>query len=245
MLIEWPTGFWGHPRTDEDSEDLRAVRNRAAESVLANRDGRAIVAVSGSGTSHEYQSEAKYLGEELARRGFMLTTGGLDGVMFDVLDGFVHVAASHTGSLVAENRVPGKAIGIVPKGKMSKAKMFANDLPGAVLIETDLTGVDSHGANHTGPGSRNHVLIATADAVVCLPGSHGSMDEAMLAMKIYKKHVVAFAPQGGTQTEWHTAVAGLGIPLLQTRVRLTSWLESLRSKHRPCCRGDIADRYPD
>lgn len=95
MPIEWPTGFWGHPRTDADSEDLRAARNRAAESVLANRDGRPIVAVSGSGTSHEYQSEAKYLGEELARRGFTLTTGGLDGVMFDVFDGFVHVAASH------------------------------------------------------------------------------------------------------------------------------------------------------
>jgi len=49
--------------------------------------------------------------------------------MFDVTDGFVHAAASHIGPLAAVNRATGKAIGIVPRENMSKAKKFASDLP--------------------------------------------------------------------------------------------------------------------
>lgn len=220
MSIEWPTNFWRPPETDADTEDLRAARNSAADTVFRERKGRAIVAVSGSGTSHEYKEQANYLGKELARLGFTLTTGGLDGVMFDVTHGFVHMSGK---------QVLGKAIGIVPKGKMKEAEELKTKLPGSIPFETELTGIDSHGAKHKGPASRNHVLVATADAVVCMPGGKGSIDEAMLANKIYKKRVAAFAPEGGTQTEWHSSIESLKIELLQTKVQLSSWLKEILS----------------
>src|SRR5438270_409361 len=40
MLIEWPEGFWGPPRTDVDTDEYRHARDKAVEDVYSLRRGR-------------------------------------------------------------------------------------------------------------------------------------------------------------------------------------------------------------
>lgn len=222
MQIEWPTHLWQSPHSDADTEEYRRARDKAVGDVYAHGQRRPIVAVSGSGRSHEYKTEAYELGKRLAEVGVTLTTGGLDGIMFDVTDGYVH-----TGNSVFDFirvKPSGKAIGIVPKGKEAKAKELSKRLPGAIRIHTDLPGTASCGARHTGPSSRNHVLIFTADIVICMPGDEGSIAEAGLAMEVYNKPTIAYAPPHGAETKWHKAIERLRIPIVHEIKDVKSWL---------------------
>ena len=50
-----------------------------------------------------------------------------------------------------------------------------------------------------------------------MPGDEGSIAEADLAMNVYKKHVIAYQPGGGTQIKWHMAIKVWAFLLLQER----------------------------
>jgi predicted Rossmann-fold nucleotide-binding protein len=221
MPIEWPTHFWKSENSDADTDEYRRAREKAVGEVYALRLGRPIVAVSGSGSSHEYKTEANDLGKLLAQLAFTMTSGGLDGIMFDVTDGYVHTDGGVGRFSGLSGKGAGRAIRIVPKGREDKAKELGERLPGAATVYTALSG---RGAKHIGPSSRNHVLIATADAVICMPGDEGSIAEAMLAKQVYKKPVIAYAPVGGIQKEWHKAVGQYGILTILKKIDLEAWL---------------------
>jgi hypothetical protein len=118
----------------------------------------------------------------------------------------------------------GSAIRIIPKGKEKKAKELGERLSAAKPVYTGLPGSDAHGARHTGPSSRNHVLIASADAVICMPGDEGSIAEAKLAAEVYKKPVIAYAPVRCPRKEWHGVIDELEIRSIHDNKDLEEWL---------------------
>jgi uncharacterized protein (TIGR00725 family) len=206
-MIEWPKDLWGPPATEADTDELRHARNEAVAQVLEHRRDRPIVAVSGSGKPHPYADEAKELGELLGKLNFTMTNGGLGGVMSDVTEGFLN------------SRGSGSAIRIIPKGKDDEAKKVGDRFPRAITVYTNLPGNDRYD-RHKGPSSRNHVLIATADRVICMPGGAGTIAEAELAVEVYKKRVIAYAPPRGGRTEWHKVIEKLKVPLVGKEMEL-------------------------
>lgn len=102
----------------------------------------------------ELERRAHKVGEEIARAGATLLTGGRGGVM----------AAASRGAASAGGRV----VGI---------------LPGASAAETPPNdAVDT--AIFTGMGqARNQILILSADAVVAVGGGWGTLSEIALALK--------------------------------------------------------------
>jgi uncharacterized protein (TIGR00725 family) len=213
-MIKWPTELWGPPATEADTDRLQRARDKAVARVLELRKGRPIVAVSGYGKEHAYADQAKELGELLSRLNFTMTNGGLKGVMSDVTEGFLN------------SRGLGSAIRIIPEGKDAEAKEVGNRLPGAIPVYTNLPGNDKYN-RHKGPSSRNHVLIVTADGVICMPGESGSIAEAELAVEVYKKRVIAYAPSDEGYKEWHTAIKRLKIALVREGKELEGWLSKL------------------
>jgi predicted Rossmann-fold nucleotide-binding protein len=225
MAVQWPSDLWQPPVTDPDTDQYRCARDKAVEHVFNLPQGRPIVAVSGSGKSHQYSSQSKELGKTLARLGVTMTSGGLDGVMFDVTEGFIHSGGFFARFFGKNKKIASRAIRIIPKGKEPQAEELGKRLSGATSVYTDLPADDSYN-RHKGPSSRNHVLIATADAVICMPGDDGSIAEAELAINVYKKPVIAYVPGAGSNTKWHMAITSCCIPVCTKKDALEAWLKS-------------------
>lgn len=207
-------------RTEE--EKYTDAQRRATEQVIATLAPRApglyAIAVSGSGSPHIYTAEATALGKAIAEAGYDLLTGGLKGVMFDVTQGFV---GANSGM---------KAVGIIPKGKEGQAKEVRDALPGVLQVQTDLPGERPDGeGDHSGPSSRNRVLISIASKVVLMPGGVGSAAEAELARRKYQKPVVAYDPGKGRAADdefrlWRQVINDLEITVVQSLNEVKEWL---------------------
>jgi uncharacterized protein (TIGR00725 family) len=145
-----------------------------------------IVGVMGSGTER-HEAFAIPLGVLLARLEVHLLTGGGLGVMEAVSQGF----------LSAEKRA-GVCIGVLP-GQVEEegcgAPLGYPNLHIEVPIRTHLPG---RGEEGDPLHSRNSVNIASADAVVVLPGGSGTASEARLALQ-FRKPVLGFG--GGGEAE--------------------------------------------
>lgn len=116
---------------------------------------RQVVAVCGpSGrVSDELQAEAREVGRLLAEGGFIVATGGLDGVM----------EAASRGA--REGR--GTTLGVLPSADPSDGNPY-------VMI-----------AIACGNGQqRNSVLVQSADVVVAIGTSHGTLSEVALALRL-------------------------------------------------------------
>jgi len=139
----------------------------------------------------------------IAKLGLNLINGGIDGVMFDVTAGFLAAAAK-----LPDRSSSGVAIRVIPSDlkRVQKAKQLSASLTGAKCIFTDLES-----RSHLGPDSRNHVLIAAADVVICLPGQEGSKSEARLAKQVYHKPVIAYGTKARGEDDWIQAIAGYQI----------------------------------
>src|ERR1700742_87388 len=188
MSYPWPLEQWKPP--NQDTDGFRAERDRCIDkvkSILGNTTPA--IAVSGWGARQLppfYMNEALALGACLAKNNFPLLTGGLGGAMHAVTKGYVE----HNGPI---------AIGILPKDSLPRAQQIYGDQFDQVkFVETQLDAIDASG-NHThlGPNSRNHVLVYSADLVVCVPGEGGSIAEARMAKQWYEKTVVAFDTEAG------------------------------------------------
>ena len=133
-----------------------------------------IVGVMGSGRER-HEAWSLPLGALLARMGVHLLTGGGAGVREAVSEGMVGV----------EDRA-GLAIGILP-GRVEESGCEAT--PGypnrhvELSIRTHLPGRGEEGGT---PLSRNSINIASADAVVMLPGGAGTASEGRLAIEFGK-----------------------------------------------------------
>lgn len=118
------------------------------------------------------------LGELLARCGCHLLTGGGKGVMGAVARAFVAVPERRGLSL---GILPGDAgTGEPPPGYPNPSVELA--------IRTHLPARGERGAE---PGSRNHLNVLSADALIALAGSTGTLSEIRLALR-YGKPIVAF-----------------------------------------------------
>ena len=198
--ITWPDQFWKDmvPSCSPDTEALRTARNSALSEILEACAGRPVVAVSGSGAPDSHRKEAQFIGGLLARLGLNLVNGGIDGVMFDVTAGFLAAAAKLPGG-----SSQGVAIRVIPSDvkRVTKAKELSANLSGAKCLFTELES-----RSQLGPDSRNHLLIAAADAVICLPGQEGSKSEARLAKQVYHKPVITYGSTGRGEDDWKKSI---------------------------------------
>jgi predicted Rossmann-fold nucleotide-binding protein len=227
---------------DLEAEEKRYAdaQREAREKLMAALAPRApccyAIAVSGSGSAHPYEDQASALGKAIADAGYDLLTGGLEGVMFDVTKGF----------LGTDSR--SKVVGIIPHGKQDKASdvkvalkkaLKKEALPNFQRVQTNLPGrlLDGKTKDHSGPSSRNRVLISQASKVVLMPGGDGSVAEAKLASD-YGKQVIAYDPakgRGGRDgfEKWRQTIAKLKIDDVQSLPEVERWLGKAPEPPKP------------
>jgi uncharacterized protein (TIGR00725 family) len=132
-----------------------------------------IVAVFGQGTpiGPDRAELAREVGAMVARLGAHLLTGGGYGVMEAVAQGFVSVT----------NRA-GCSIGIVPREPDGALDQPNHDRDGRPypndFVEIPImTPLPPREADWRTVPARNHINVFTADAIVALPGQHGTRNE--------------------------------------------------------------------
>ncbi len=153
---------------------------------------RKIVGVMGSGT-RGYPHLARPLGELIAASGHHLLTGGGSGVMAEVSRAFCDV----------EGRA-GLALGIIRSADLPRL----DDATGrrawtsaAVNDWVEIPILTHLPLSSQAPLSRNHINVLTADALVALPGSSGTLSEVRLRLQ-YGRSVIVYLGE---------AAAGLSI----------------------------------
>ena len=140
-----------------------------------------IVGVMGS-HEKEWKEYSVPLGTLLAHRGFNLLTGAGDGVMSAVARSFTEV----------EDR-KGVTIGILPAVDYIGQKLNEEDYPNPYIEIPMITPLSAKAESDIMPFSRNLVNVMTANALVILPGSHGTKNEVSLGL-YYKKPMLLFGP---------------------------------------------------
>ena len=145
-----------------------------------------IVGVMGSG-QRGYEDLSLVLGEMLARMGVHLLTGGGSGVMDTVSKGFQSVPQRRGLVLGVLPALEGDGVPEAPPG-------YPNEYV-ELVIRTHLRGRGREGGSEL---SRNAINIATADAVIVLPGGAGTASEARLALQ-FQKPVIGFGGGGAAQ----------------------------------------------
>ena len=117
---------------------------------------RPIVAVVGeSATDPERWELAREMGERIAKKGWILVTGGLGGIM----------EAASRGAAEAG----GAVVGILPGGQTDEANKFVT-----IPIATNM--------GH----ARNAIIAHTADMLIAIGGSFGTLSEIAIARKLGK-----------------------------------------------------------
>lgn len=131
-----------------------------------------VVGVMGSGTAaHEHRSCP--VGELCARLGVHLLTGGGRGVMQAVAEAFVSVTPRK-----------GLSIGILPGTRRGDRCEAPDGYPNPFVELPIRTHLPDRGEQGGSERSRNTINIASADAVVVLPGGAGTASEARLAREM-------------------------------------------------------------
>lgn len=143
-----------------------------------------VVGVMGSGTA-SHAERAEPLGVWLAGEGVHLLTGGGRGVM---------AAVSRAFTQIAERR--GLCIGVLPAATSDPAAGEPDGYPNPWIEVVVRTHLPFSGAYGTGPMSRNHINILSADAIVALPGAAGTASEVHLAQR-YQRPLIAFLSDRG------------------------------------------------
>lgn len=134
--------------------------------------------------SHEdaWEDYAEQVGELIARRGYNLITGAGAGVMTAVAKAFT--AVEHRN---------GVAIGVLPAVDYRGQKLDKEDYPNPYIEIPMITPLSQQAQKDVMPYSRNLVNVMTAQALICLPGSHGTQNEVSLGL-MYNKPLVMFGP---------------------------------------------------
>ena len=107
-------------------------------------------------------------------------------------------------------------------------KANADNRLGEIVIRTHLPFSGNEG---TEPLSRNHINALTADLVVILPGSSGTLSELQLAWE-YGKDIMIFVGEGnvGAKTSEELTKEFRGIEIGGSKKELRSWLKSRQKK---------------
>lgn len=169
---------------------------------------RPIVGVMGSGAdSHE--DLAAPLGRAIAGNGWHLLTGAGRGTMTATSRAFVET--------------PGRAglcIGVLPGAEDGGGS--PDGYPNPWIEIAVRTHLPLSGAAGTGPDSRNHINVLSADAVVALPGSAGTWSEIELSLRYGRPLALYDRPAGDSGQS--AAAAAAGAPVFTNLDDLLGWL---------------------
>lgn len=142
---------------------------------------RPIIGVMGS-HEKEWNELSDPIGQLIAEHGYHLLTGAGGGVMTAVARAFTSV----------EDR-EGVNLGIVPTMDYHGEFVEREEYPNPYIEVPILTPLDKKVQNDSNPYSRNHVNVMTSNALIILPGEHGTKNEVSLAL-MYKKPMILFGP---------------------------------------------------
>lgn len=140
-----------------------------------------IVGVMGS-HEDEWEEYADPVGDLLARRGFNLLTGAGAGVMTVVARSFTQVKDRE-----------GVAIGILPAVDYKGQKLDTEEYPNPYIEVPMITPLSAKAQSDQMPYSRNLTNVMTAQALIVLPGAHGTKNEVSLGL-YYNKPMILFGP---------------------------------------------------
>ncbi|MCF8495368.1 MAG: hypothetical protein K9G62_01735 [Alphaproteobacteria bacterium] len=141
-----------------------------------------IIGVMGS-HEQEWTEFSEPLGRLIAEQGYHLLTGAGAGVMTAV-----------AGAYTAVKKRAGVSIGIVPTVDYEGHYSPGDEYPNPYIEIPILTPLDKKMQSDSMPYSRNYVNIMTSNAVVILPGEHGTKNEAALSI-MFKKPMIMFGPE--------------------------------------------------
>ncbi len=141
-----------------------------------------IVGVMGS---HEkaWHDFAYPAGELIAQRGYNLLTGAGAGVMTEAARGFTEFQPRD-----------GVSIGILPAVDYKGQNLDKEEYPNPYIEIPMITPLSMKAQSDVMPFSRNLVNVMTAQALIILPGSHGTKNEVSLAL-MYNKPMIMFGPE--------------------------------------------------
>jgi uncharacterized protein (TIGR00725 family) len=141
-----------------------------------------IIGVMGSHL-RSYEELAVPVGRLIAEHGYHLLTGAGGGVMSAVSKAFVEYPHRD-----------GMNIGIIPT-RENEGKLGLTDEHPNPYVEIPIwTPLDVKALSDSVPYSRNYVNIMTSDAVIVLPGDHGTQNEVSLGI-MFSKPMILFGPE--------------------------------------------------
>lgn len=141
-----------------------------------------IIGVVGS-HEKEWEALAAPLGRMIADYDYHLLTGAGGGVMTAVARSFTEV----------ESR-KGLSIGIVPTEKYDGSALSRDEYPNPYIELPIITPLDAKAKSDSNPYSRNQVNIMSSNALIVLPGDHGTRNEVSLALQ-YHKNTILYGPE--------------------------------------------------
>ena len=144
---------------------------------------RKIIGVIGS-HDNPWTEFAVPLGKLIAQRGYHLLTGCGGGVMSEVSKAFVNYPD-----------VEGEVIGIHPVTDFELNSSNHTSMLNTHVTITVFTRLSDKAQNDAMPYSLNYVNILSSDAIVVLPGAHGTKNETSLSL-LYKKPVILYGADG-------------------------------------------------
>lgn len=154
------------------------------------------IGVMGSG-SEEHERDARAVGELLADLGVNLLTGGGPGVMRAVSRAFTQ----HSGRR-------GICIGVIPCASEEDRASPKPGYPNEFVELAIHTHLPYGGLQGTHDFSRNHINVLSCEAIIALPGGHGTRSEIALALQ-YRKPVVAYASDNHLLTDFPASIPRL------------------------------------
>lgn len=141
-----------------------------------------IIGVMGSSTE-PYEELATPLGRMIADHDYRLLTGAGAGVMTAVAKAFCETEGRQ-----------GVSLGIVPTMDYKGGYVPRDQYPNPYIELPIFVPLDKKAENDINPYSRNHVNVMTSNAMVILPGDHGTQNEVALGIK-YNKPMILFGPE--------------------------------------------------
>ncbi len=142
---------------------------------------RPIIGVMGS-HENEWEEFSSSLGKMIAQHDYHLLTGAGGGVMTAVSKSFTQ-----------ETNRKGSNIGIIPTIDYDGGYLSREEYPNPYIEIPVFTQLGNKEQSDMMPYSRNCVNVMSSNALVILPGSHGTRNEVSLAIQ-YNKPMILFGP---------------------------------------------------
>lgn len=135
--------------------------------------------------SHEKDWEAFSVpvGQMIADHDYRLLTGAGGGVMTAVAKAFCEQPGRR-----------GVSLGVVPTVEYDGGRVTREEYPNPYIELPIFVPLDKKVESDKNPYSRNHVNVMTSNALVILPGDHGTRNEVSLGIQ-YNKPMVLFGPE--------------------------------------------------